>query len=181
MNFVQPIRDMETIVKILEYLKSTNDRNYILFALGIYSGLRISDILKLKVKDLKGSHISIREKKTKKQKRILIPPFLKRELKQYLNGKPDDEYVIKSRQGGNEPIKRVMAYNILKQIARDFGLSEIGTHTLRKTFGYHFYNQTKNVAMLQDIFNHSDPKVTLRYIGVNQDSIDKVMSKFKYG
>lgn len=57
--------------------------------------------------------------------------------------------------------------------------SDIGTHTMRKTFGYHFYQQTKDVAMLQEIFNHSGPDITLRYIGVNQDSMDKAMASFK--
>ncbi|TKI26261.1 site-specific integrase, partial [Bacillus mycoides] len=64
MNFVQPIRDPEQIQHIKEYLRENNERNYILFVMGINTGLRISDILKLKIGDLKGSHISMREKKT---------------------------------------------------------------------------------------------------------------------
>ena len=72
-----------------------------------------------------------------------------------------------------------MAYKILKSIVAEFGLDEIGTHTLRKTYGYHMYMQTKNIALLMEIFNHSSEKVTLRYIGVNQDAMDKAMSRFK--
>jgi integrase len=72
-----------------------------------------------------------------------------------------------------------MAYKILRKVAERFHLDEIGTHTLRKTFGYHFYQQTKDVAMLQEIFNHSSPAITLKYIGVNQDSMDRAMTKFK--
>ena len=53
MNTVQPIRDLTKIKKIESILKKQNYRNYILFRLGIYSGLRISDILKLKVKDVR--------------------------------------------------------------------------------------------------------------------------------
>ena len=64
MNFVQPIRDPEQIQQIKEYLKEKNARNYILFVMGINTGLRISDILKLKVGDVQGSHISMREIKT---------------------------------------------------------------------------------------------------------------------
>ncbi len=84
MNFVQPIRDPEKIQKIKEYLKENNERNYILFVMGINTGLRISDILKLKIGDLKGSHISMREKKKGKQKRIQLTPALKRELRWYI-------------------------------------------------------------------------------------------------
>ncbi|EOP68305.1 phage integrase [Bacillus cereus VDM006] len=175
MNFVQPIRDPEQIQYIKEYLKEKNERDYILFVMGINTGLRISDILKLKVGDLKGSHISMREMKIGKQKRIEITSTLKRELRWYIEEREDNEYLIKSRQGKNRPIGRSMAYKILRSAAEEFGLDEIGTHTLRKTFGYHMYKQTKNIALLMEIFNHSSERVTLRYIGVNQDVMDKAM------
>lgn len=70
MNFVQPIRDTEQIQQIKDYLKEKNERNYILFVMGINTGLRISDILKLKVGDLKGKYISMREMKTGKQNEL---------------------------------------------------------------------------------------------------------------
>ena len=54
----------------------------------------------------------------------------------------------------------------------------IGTHKMRKTFGYWHYQQYKDVAILQEIFNHSSPSVTLRYIGINQDNIDKSYMNF---
>ncbi|MDC2864672.1 site-specific integrase [Bacillus sp. BP-3] len=179
MNFVQPIRDSEKIQQIKDHLKEKSERNYILFVMGINTGLRISDILKLKVGDLKGSHISMREMKTGKQKRIQITAALRRELKWFIKEREDHEYLIKSRQGSNRPIGRSMAYKILRNTAAEFGLDEIGTHTLRKTFGYHMYMQTKNIALLMEIFNHSSERVTLRYIGVNQDAMDRAMTKFK--
>ena len=49
---------------------------------------------------------------------------------------------------------------------------------MRKTFGYWLYQQYKDVALLQEIFNHSSPSVTLRYIGINQDNIDKSYMNF---
>lgn len=179
MNFVQPIREPEQIQQIKDYLKEKNARNYILFVMGINTGLRISDILKLKVGDVQGSHISMREMKTGKQKRIQITSALKRELRWFSEGREVGEYLLKSRKGKNRPIGRSMAYKILKSTAAEFGLDEIGTHTLRKTYGYHMYMQTKNIALLMEIFNHSSEKVTLRYIGVNQDAMDKAMSRFK--
>lgn len=179
MNFVQPIRDQDCINEIKRFFKEDNERNYMLFVVGIYTGLRISDILKLKVKDVQGKHIKVKEQKTGKPKQILIVPALRKELTPYIVDKEPKEYLFKSRQGRNRPIGRSMAYKILKKAANEFKLSDIGTHTLRKTFGYHFYQQTKDVAMLQDIFNHSTPYITLKYIGVNQDMLDNAMSKFK--
>ncbi|SDI18809.1 Phage integrase family protein [Alteribacillus persepolensis] len=181
MNFVQPIRNPAKIQVIQEYLKAKNERDYLLFVLGINTGLRISDILQLKAKHVRGHYISLREKKTTKQKRLRITPDLHRELKNYIRHMNDDEYLFQSRKGNNMPIQRSAAYKVLREAAEYAGLNEIGTHTLRKTFGYHFYMQTKDIAMLQELFNHSSPHITLRYIGVNQDAMDKAMSKFKIG
>ncbi|MBX9972529.1 site-specific integrase [Cytobacillus firmus] len=179
MNFVQPIRDQEKVDAIKAYFRKDSQRNYLLFLMGINTGLRVSDILKLKVGDVKEKHITIREQKTGKQKWIMITPALRRELKACIGDRQDDEFLFKSRQGGNKPIGRSMAYKILRNAATAFKLKDIGTHTMRKTFGYHFYQQTKDVAMLQEIFNHSSPDITLKYIGVNQDGMDKAMSKFR--
>lgn len=59
-------------------------------------------------------------------------------------------------------------------------MENIGTHTMRKTFGYHFYQKTKDAAMLMKIFNHSNIYITLRYIGMEQDYIDEVMLSISY-
>lgn len=90
----------------------------------------------------------------------------------------DDEPLFKSQKGDNKPIGVVRAWGLLKDAAEKCDLDEIGTHTLRKTFGYHFYQQYKDVALLQEIFNHSSPSVTLRYIGINADIVDTAISKF---
>lgn len=144
MNFVQPICDPEQIPQLKDYFKEKGLRNYILFIMEINTGLRISDTLKLKIGDVKGSHISMREKKTGKQKRIQITVALKRELKCFIEEREDNEYLLKGR---NRPIGRSMAYKILSGAAAEFELDEIGTHTLRKTYGYHMYMQTKNIAL----------------------------------
>ena len=54
----------------------------------------------------------------------------------------------------------------------------IGTHSLRKTFGYHHYKQFKDIVILQKIFNHSSSDITLRYIGIDQDKIDESYRNF---
>ncbi|MCZ8520142.1 MULTISPECIES: site-specific integrase [Paenibacillus] len=179
MNIVQPIRDPDKIIDIKRYLRESNKRNYIMFLVGINTGLRISDILKLRVGDVQGGTISIREQKTRKQKRFMINPALRKELQEYTSGMQADEYLFPSRQGMKQAIGRSTAYKMLRKVARMFGLEEIGCHTLRKTFGYHFYNKTRDVALLMDIFNHSDPSITLRYIGINQDAVDRSMGSFR--
>lgn len=181
MRCVQPIREKSKIEDIKRVLRNQNARNYLMFCMGIYTGLRISDILQLKVCDVKNQeYVRLTEKKTGKVNRILINPSLKRELKKYLEFRSDDEYLIKSREGKNQPLKRDMAYKILTSAAKVVGLEEIGTHTLRKTFGYHFYLKTKDIGLLMEMFNHSAPSITLKYIGINQDKRDKALRAFRY-
>ncbi len=179
MNFVEPIRDKNDIEKMKTYLKNKNERDYILFLIGLNTGLRISDILTLKVKDVNGEHINIREKKTGKQKMVLIHPQVKKILKEYTEEKLKDEYIICSREGCNKPLTRSQAYNILNNAARCVSIEgNIGTHTMRKTYGYHYYKKTTNIVILQQLFNHAHPAITLRYIGINQDILDDEMKKF---
>lgn len=185
MNNVDPIKSREKVKNICKYLKLTNERNYILFMLGIYSGLRISDILKLKVKDVRGkTHFLLKEKKTGKTQKLIICDELKKELKWYCSGKDSDDFLIRSRQkdlnGNQKPITRDMALKIMKQISESFDEENMGCHSMRKTFGYHYYKNTGDIATLQKIFNHSTPRITLIYLGIEQEEKDKAVKKFKY-
>jgi integrase len=179
-KYVQPIRDKEIIEDIKRKLFQEEDkRNYILFVIGINVGFRISDILPLRVRDLKKPLLYITEKKTRKQKAFEMNPSVRRELLALVKDRPDDEFLIKSREGVNKPLGRSMTYKIMRAITQEYKLEGIGNHTLRKTYGYHFYKETKDIATLQKIFNHSDPNITLRYIGITQDTINLSTRRFK--
>jgi integrase len=177
MNEVQPIRDRKHIQAMK---KALHGRDLLLFVFGINSGLRISDILKLKVADVRGKgSIVVSETKTGKAKRFIFNESIKQSVKALVpaNAGPDD-YLFKSRKGSNRPISRVSAYRVLNEAAERAGVlnkvGAIGTHTLRKTFGYHAYKNGTDLSLLQSIFNHSTQTVTLKYIGINQDQIDEV-------
>ncbi|MBO6271855.1 site-specific integrase [bacterium] len=176
---VEPIRDKNKIETVKRILKENGSRDYLLFLLGINSGLRISDILKLKVSDVKNKkYIELYEQKTGKYKRFPITNSYKSTLEDFIIGKKSEEWLFASQRGG-KPITRIQAYRIICNACSKAGITtRIGTHTLRKTFGYHFYNKTKDIALLQHIFNHSAPSVTLRYIGINQDIIDSNFKAF---
>jgi integrase len=183
MNVVQPIRNKDTIQQIKKFLKRRSERNYILFLFGINTGIRISDILKLRVRDVQGWSIYLKEGKTGKPREVKMPKELKRAVREYTKDKHKNDYLFPSREkdkkGKPKPISRGMAYIILQDIADEFGLERIGCHSLRKTYGYHFYDQTKDVAVLQEMLNHSDPAITMRYIGVTQDKLNKYQTGFK--
>ena len=178
MTTVEPIRDLKDLRKVENFLEKHNKRDLLFFTIGTNCGLRISDILALNVGDIKGkNYIQIIEKKTKKFKKFPINKKLKPLLEDYVKDRNIDEPLFKTVF--NNRLERFAAYHIIKDACTKSGLEEkVGTHTLRKTFGYHHYKRYKDVALLQKIFNHSNPQVTLRYIGIEQDQINESYSNF---
>ncbi len=171
MKRVLPIRDKEMVAEMKKALLAKSERNYIMFMIGSNAGLRISDILPLRVRDVKGDYIEVIEQKTGKLREIPINDSLKRALRKYIKGKKDNEYLIKSREGTNRPISRWMAYKILREAANEVGLNRVGTHTMRKTFGYNYYQRTKDIETLCKMLGHSNSDITKRYIGIEDDFI----------
>jgi integrase len=110
-------------------------RDYMLFVIGINTGLRISDILKLRVKDVQDkTHVTLTEKKTGKVKRFRINEQLKKEVDAYIKGMDPEAFLFESQRsdkdGNKKAISRVQAYRILNAAAEEIGLEEVGTHTL---------------------------------------------------
>ena len=126
MNTVEPIRDKNLIRKIEGILAEQGTRNLLLFTLGTNSGLRISDILKLTVADVKDkSHIEIREQKTGKLKKFPINSKLRNILDSYIVDKADTDYLFRSKKQGR--LCREQAYRIINQACRKAGIKSLTT------------------------------------------------------
>jgi integrase len=179
---VEPIKNVKDIARIKQYLLGKeNKRDYLMFTLGINLGLRISDLLKLKITDvlepgtdsIKNS-VLIREQKTGKINGLELNRAAKEAIKLYLNSLPDyktGDYLFESRKGTG-PITTRSAHRIIKSTIRELKIKgNFGTHSLRKTFGYHRYINSVKLETLQKVFNHSSPAITLRYIGITKEVI----------
>ena len=183
MEFVEPIRDKRRIEAMKLVLRGSNMRDYCLFVLGINTGLRVSDLLRLNIEDVLNERgkvlerITIREKKTGKTKGFPISGNAKKAIEEYLEKRGSylrSEPLFISRKG-NTPIQRVQAWKALTRASEAVGIDgRIGTHTLRKTFAYHAYQQGRDITLIQKLLNHSSPSVTLAYIGITQDEMDDV-------
>ena len=184
MERVEPIRDTKKIDRMKKYLKEKSTRDYCLFVLGINSGLRISDLLSLQVKDVAEDNgklkerITITEQKTGKTKDFPISDTASKAIKEQLDAMKSKEptsYLFPSRKGGGA-IQRYQAWRILNEAAKHSGLADdaIGTHTMRKTFGYHAYKKGMDITIIQKLLNHSSPSITLSYIGITRDDLDNV-------
>ncbi|MDF2942942.1 MAG: recombinase XerD [Herbinix sp.] len=184
---VEPIRDMIKINQMYCYLVSKDQKYGLLFKFGLNTGLRISDVLPVKLKDVLKEdgqfreYFILNEKKTGKEKKIKINSSLCKEIESYVKNENliPDSYLFWSRKG--TCLGRVQAYRVLKAAAEMIGLENFGTHSLRKTWGYWTYKASNyNVGLIMDTFNHSSPSITLRYIGVNQDQKDELYSLVQF-
>lgn len=187
MRAVQPIRDKNKLTEIMQVLLTDykSKRNFVMFAVGIGSAYRITDMLKLRVRDVrKKDHFILTESKTGKVRRMRIDPDLRKVLDEYIAGKSDDEYLFPSRQrnrlGEPKQITRSTVYKILNKAAAKVGLyEEIGCHSMRKTFGYHHYQRYRDAVTLMELLGHSKVEITLRYIGITQDMLDKTVMNLR--
>ena len=175
---VEPIRkqkDVEAIKAILQ----KKPRDYLLSIIGINNGLRAGDLLKLKVKDIKGkkvgASIQIKEGKTGKTNILVINRAVHKAIQNYIKEQTpnDDDYLFKSRKGRNSPITIQAVNNYIKKWCKMINLKgNYGAHTLRKTWGYHarMYHGA-GFELICKRFNHRDPSVTMRYLGIEDREI----------
>lgn len=180
MEFVEPIRDPAMVRAMKMALRKRGEKYYIMFLLGTNLGLRISEILLLRVGDVKNKRETVfQQPKRHKEIAVAFNPELLRALNSYCKERDPSEALIPNRNNEYKSIGRVWAYKILRQTADKLGIEEVGTHTMRKTCGYHYYMQTKDIATLQVWLNHDNPQDTLRYIGVTRDRVKNAMVNFQ--
>ncbi len=184
---VEPIRNKTKIQQMYHYLNGKDPKFGLMMKFGLNTGLRISDILPLKVKDILTSsngfkdYLVIKERKTKKEKKIKLNAALRKVIIPYIKEHKLslDDYLFPSKKGNY--IGRIQAYRVLKEAAVLIGIENFGTHSLRKTWGYWTYKMSKyNIGLIMDTFNHSSQSITLRYIGVNQDQKDELYSLVQF-
>jgi len=166
-----------TLNKAIKLIK--NDKNYklgFLVVLGINSGLRISDLLSLKFSDLEGDSITLLEKKTNKKRIIRINDNIKNAFELFKSKVEVHEgFIFTSNQNTVYSTQYVN-----RKIKELFGTKQlsVSTHSLRKTFGRQVYsnnNETEKALLyLSDLFNHSSPAITKRYLGIRQEELDDI-------
>ena len=180
---VEPIREKTKIKQLYQYLNGSDPKYALIFKFGINTGLRISDIISIKVKDIFieklkfKEYLTLNEKKTAKEKKIKINETLRKCLYNYVKAHnlALGDYLFQSQKGGY--LGRIQIYRVLKEAASVIGIENFGTHSLRKTWGYWTYKLSKyNIGLIMDTFNHSSAKITLRYIGITQDQKDELYS-----
>lgn len=166
MNWVAPIKDDETLQKFKDRLKQMDEKYYIMFEIGVGTGMQLQDILKLRNKDVRDKDYIEAYIGTKHIKRTFnFSKELKEEIREFTEGKDLDGYLIIGHASSPEALSREQAYRALKSAGRYIGLSSIGAQTMRKTFAWRYYKETGDIYYLQNLLNHASPSITYRYIG----------------
>lgn len=184
MEYVEPIKRIEDINAIKQILRNNSQRDLLFFVFGINTGIRISDLLSLTVGDVwdgkkAKEFLYIKEDAHSEEiKAFYINKSVRTELKKYLSllDFEESDYLFKSKKN-DSPITRQQAYRIINHAAKEAGIpGKIGTHTIRKTFGYHAYRKGIAISILGKIFNHQSSAETLRYLGIdkNEETLIKV-------
>ncbi len=205
---LQPIRDMATVFRITEelsHLKTIRGRRmYLMWVVGVNMGMRISDMIDLRVGDLRGkrgyTYLPHKQEHKKGVHKITIP--IPPDVQEVVNARcadmPDNAWLfpsrkkkptkkkrpteIKSPNNRERPINvgaisRQQALRDMKEIGRICGIADkIGCHTMRKTFGYHYYQKTHDLSILQKWFYHESPETTLIYIGVTFENFQQMVN-----
>lgn len=181
---VEPLRS-EKDIRNIKKLLADHPRNLCLFNFAINVNVRGSDLLRIKVGDVRGlevgEHFTIREKKTGKERRITINRSVHQSIQQLLATMPeaqDHEPLFQSRKGKQELCVPYLCF-LVKNWAKALNLrGNYGSHSLRKTFGYiHRTVHNTSVPVLMTMFNHSTQRQTLQYLGIQESDIQDAYLK----
>lgn len=169
------------------------DENYkfcLLISIGVFTGLRISDLLTLKYSDLlKSETFYIKEKKTQKQRSIKVNKDLKEIVNRIVQkSKVNDlEQLIFINKYGTKSIDKSYVNVKLKEIIKLYRIrleGNVSTHTFRKTLGRRVMEvnnySNESLILLMDLFGHSSMSITKRYLGIREQEIHNVYDSLSF-
>jgi integrase len=179
---VEPITEVKHIRAIKKLLKDV-PRDKLLFIMGINSGMRMQDLLQLRIKDVchkaVGERITLKEKKTGKENVLIINQEIYQAIEVYLTSEVYDEadYLFKSRKGANYPLTVFRVMKMIKGWMDAINLKgNYGAHTLRKTWCYMQRTEFKvSWEVISKRLNHSSPSITRRYLGIKEEEVEEIL------
>ena len=161
----------------------------LLIVIGVFTGLRISDLLQLKFSQFTGTDfLYVTETKTKKERRIKINSDLKdiiERVKPKMNIVDDENFIFLNRYG-TKPIDKSYVNVKLKELLRKYDIhleGNVSSHMFRKTLGNRALKlnnySNESIVLLMELFNHSSPVTTKRYLGVRNSEIESIYDSLK--
>lgn len=190
---VLPIKDSNVLHEVQDTLLNNfqfGRRNYTIFQVGKATLLRVSDVLALRrneIFDDDGSikkNAYIRDKKTNKPNILYLKP-VKQDLLDYYawlqENNIQSEWLFPSTTHHDRHITEKQFYKIMAKVGDLLGINYLGTHTMRKTGAYRVYTQSNyNIGLVMTLLNHSSEAMTLKYLGLDQISREKMLDQIDF-
>lgn len=176
--------EWDRLQSLTQKLERDGDYKFtVLITIGMYTGLRISDILSLYWKDVMDTDtVEVTEKKTGKQRKISLNPNLMDTIGRITTKvSPDPNQPIFLNDRGTKVISRQWVNDKLKRLVKRYEVvdpTKIKSHSIRKSFGRRVWENSerseRGLIMLNEIFNHSSIRTTKIYLGIREKEISDV-------
>ena len=192
-QIVVPIKDTNVLHEVEDTLLHNfreGRRNYTVFQIGKATLLRVSDVLALRRSEIYEDdgtirkNAYIRDKKTGKPNVLYLKP-VKQDLIDYFNWlnkqNIQSEWLFPSSRDQSRHITEKQFYKIMAKTGDLLGINYLGTHSMRKTGAYRVYTQTHyNIGLVMSLLNHTSEAMTLKYLGLDQVSREKMLDEVKF-
>jgi site-specific recombinase XerD len=174
-NRLPVILSREEIEKIISSLPNLKHRTMIALSYG--SGLRVSEVVKLKVGDvdLLNLRLNIRQAKGAKDRITVLPEKIKGQIEQLLAGKNFDDFVFASERGGR--LTERSAQLIFEKALKNVGIQKAATfHSLRHSFATHLLENGVDVRYVQELLGHQNIRTTQIYTHLTNPALKNIKS-----
>lgn len=192
-QLVLPIKDSNILHEVEDTLLNNfryGRRNYTIFQLGKATLLRVSDVLAFRRNEIYESdgtikkNAYIRDKKTGKPNVLYLKP-VNQDLIDYFDwltkNNIQSEWLFPSIKHPDRHITEKQFYKIMAKTGDLLGINYLGTHTMRKTGAYRVYIQTNyNIGLVMELLNHSSEAMTLKYLGLDQVSRERMLDQVNF-
>lgn len=164
--------------EILRIISSTTNIKHKAILVTIYScGLRLSELLNLKITDVQSDRglLIVKDGKGNKDRNTILSDTTLALLRKYYLAYKPKEYLFEGRDGGRYSVKSVQ--NIVKHSLKTAKITKrASTHTLRHSFATHLLENGTDLRHVQTLLGHSSPKTTEIYTHVSTKGLQGVVS-----
>lgn len=180
MSKILPITDISKVKQMLTVLDDRSDRDALLFHLGVNCILSISQLLRLKYKDVFDEYRRVRVEIIVKDRVIPITAEVRPRLIEYTERweMQGEDWLFPSYRTPTNPLTRAQAWKRLKQVAEELGIEHFSTSSLSKTFLYHIWERTQDIYLIKKITRKNTVGDTFEYIGVTDKEVARTYGNY---
>ena len=156
---------------------TTNLKHNTMLKLCYGMGLRLSEIINIKIKDIDSQNMQvfIERAKGKKDRYVNLPQSILEQLRQYYKEYRPKKYLFEGQDGGQYNKRSLQ--NVFKNALSKAGINKnVGIHSLRHSYATHLLENGTDIRFIQELLGHGSIKTTLIYTNVTNDSIRKIRS-----